>query len=125
MEEILKSFEAKKAEALSKLEQKENTLSPEKQREILKEIVEEKITEVPNVSLPVQPTVQRATIKLKDEPKERQVELLIQMVFGKGIVEAVEVAKNLDSPYLLDEFHDALIDHLYNKLVKEGKLKQI
>ena len=64
-------------------------------------------------------------MKLKDEPKERQIELLIQMTFDKGIIEAIEIAKNLDNPYLLDEFHDALIDHLYDKLVKEGKLKQV
>ncbi|HNU96715.1 MAG TPA: hypothetical protein PLF70_00675 [Candidatus Portnoybacteria bacterium] len=125
MEEILKKFEAKRAEELNKPEQKENVLSPEKQKEILKEAVDEKIAETPIVSTVRQQVVQQTTVKLKNEPKERQIELLVQMVFDKGIVEAIEVAKNLDSPYLLDEFHDTLIDHLYDKLVIEGKLKQI
>ena len=125
MEEILKKFEAKRAEELNKPEQKENVLSPEKQKEILKEAVDEKIAEIPIVSTVRQQVVQQTTVKLKNEPKERQIELLVQMVFDKGIVEAIEVAKNLDSPYLLDEFHDTLIDHLYDKLVIEGKLKQI
>ncbi|MCX6730053.1 MAG: hypothetical protein NT058_00950 [Candidatus Portnoybacteria bacterium] len=125
MEEIFKKFEAKKIEALSQLDNKEGELSPEKQKEILKEAINEKIIEAPPISSSSQQTAQQAVIKLKDEPKERQIELLIQMAFNKGVVEAVETAKNLDSPYLLDEFHDALIDHLYNKLVEEGKLKQI
>ena len=47
------------------------------------------------------------------------------MVFEKGVIEAVEVAKKLDNPYLLDEFHDALVDKLYDKLVEQGKLKQV
>ena len=69
--------------------------------------------------------VQQQTQKLKDEPKERQIELLIQMAFDKSVIEAVGVAKSLDSPYLLDEFHDTLVDKLYNKLVEQGKLKQV
>ena len=125
MEEILRKFEAKRAGELTRPEEKENVLSPEKQKEILKEAVDEKIAETPIVSTVRQQVVQQTTVKLKNEPKERQIELLVQMVFDKGIVEAIEVAKNLDSPYLLDEFHDTLIDHLYDKLVIEGKLKQI
>jgi predicted nucleic acid-binding protein len=124
MEEIFKKFEAKKNEALGQLDNKGEGLSLERQKEILKEAINEKITETPLTSSSQQ-TTQQAVIKLKDEPKERQIELLIQRAFDKGVVEAVEIAKNLDSPYLLDEFHDALIDHLYNKLVEEGKLKQI
>jgi hypothetical protein len=125
MEEILKKFETKKAEALGQLDDQEKELSQEKQKEILKEAVNEKIIETPSVSIASQQAVQQATVKLKDEPKERQIELLVQMAFDKGVVEAVEIAKNLDSPYLLDEFHDTLIDRLYGKLVEEGKLKQI
>jgi hypothetical protein len=63
--------------------------------------------------------------KLKDQPKDRQIQLLTELAFEKGVVEAVEVAKNLDNPYLLDEFHDALIDEFYKKLVEQGKLKAI
>ena len=47
------------------------------------------------------------------------------MAFDKSVIEAVGVAKSLDSPYLLDEFHDTLVDKLYNKLVEQGKLKQV
>ena len=63
-------------------------------------------------------------VELK-EPKERQIKLLTELAFEKGIPHSVEVAKRLDSPYILDEFHDALVDELYNKLIGEGKLKRI
>lgn len=125
MEEILKKFEAKQAEVLGRLEQKENALTPEKQKEILKEAVNERIAENISLAPAVQQVVQQTATSLKNEPQERQIALLTQMAFDKGVVEAIEIAKNLDNPYLLDEFHDALIDHLYNKLVQEGKLKQI
>ena len=124
-EEILKNFEAKKAEILSQPETAERELSLEKQKEILRQAVSERIT----TAQPVSPAQQQAAVQkaqqIKDQPKERQIELLKQIAFEKSVIEAVEVAKKLDNPYLLDEFHDALIDELYNKLVEQGKLKQI
>jgi len=124
MEEILKNFEAKKAEVLKQPETQETELSAEKQKEILRDVVYEKVMSATYTPVQQQ-AAQQQTQKLKDEPKERQIELLTQMAFDKGVVEAVEVAKNLDNSYLLDEFHDALVDKLYNKLVEQGKLKQV
>ena len=46
MEEIIKNFEAKKAEALKQPEVKESGLSPEKEKEILKDAVYEKVMNV-------------------------------------------------------------------------------
>lgn len=124
MEEIYKNFEAKKAEALQQPENKEGELSPEKQKEILKEAISERITTTQPV-ISQQQTATQTAQKLKDQPKDRQIQLLIEMAFEKGVIEAVEVAKNLDNPYLLDEFHDALVDEFYKKLVEQGKLKAI
>jgi len=124
MEEILKSFEAKKAEALTQPELAGEELSPEKQKEILKEAVSERISGAQPTPTVQQVAAQKAQ-EIKGQPKERQVELLKQMAFEKGLIEAIETAKNLDNPYLLDEFHDALVDELYNKLVEQGKLKQV
>lgn len=122
-EEILKNFERKKAEALKALEFKEAGLSPEKQKEILKDVVSEKIQAIQPSQVSRQ--VAQKTQELQEQPKERQIQILTEMAFEKGVVYAVEIAKNLDNPYLLDEFHDVLIDQLYNKLVEEGKLERI
>ena len=122
-EEILKNFEQKRAEALKALESKEAGLSPEKQKEILKDVVSEKIQTIQPSQVNQQ--VAQKIQELQEQPKERQIQILTEMAFEKGIVYAVEIAKNLDNPYLLDEFHDVLVDQLYNKLVEEGKLEKI
>ena len=124
-EEILKNFEAKKAEILGQPETAERELSLEKQKEILRQAVSERITTAQPVSPAQQQAATQKAQQIKDQPKERQIELLKQMAFEKSVIEAVEVAKKLDNPYLLDEFHDALVDELYNKLVEQGKLKAI
>ena len=121
-EEILKNFEAKRAEVLKS---KEGILSPEQEKEILKEAVLERIKTSQPLPPIQQQAIQQKAQDIKAEPKERQIELLIQLAFGKSVIEAVEVAKKLDNPYLLDEFHDALVDELYNKLIEQGKLAQI
>ena len=62
------------------------------------------------------------SIMSMDKPK--QIKALVYISFKKGIKNAVAVAKQLDDPYLLDEFHDTLVDELYDYLVKKKKLKQ-
>ena len=125
VEEIYKNFEAKMADLISKAENKEGAISPEAGKEILKEAVRERIQNAQPIPLAQQQVVVQTAQQIKAQPKERQIGLLTQMAFDKGVVEAVEVAKKIDNPYLLDEFHDVLVDELYNKLVEQGKLKAI
>ena len=63
--------------------------------------------------------------ELKGQKKERQIQLLTGLAFDKGVIHATEVAQKLDDPYILDEFHDTLVDELYNYLVEQGKLKEV
>jgi len=93
-------------------------------RELIKEIIKEK-TEIPAPVKITPPVVVKKVKTIKAEAKERQVKLLTDLAFDKGIIHATEVAKKLDDPYILDEFHDTLVDELYNYLVEQGKLKQI
>lgn len=100
-------------------------------KELIKEILKEK-TEKPTplkVTLAKPLSVQKVVIKkakqIKGQQKERQIKLLTDLAFEKGVIHATEVAKKLDDPYILDEFHDTLVDELYNYLVEQGKLKQI
>ncbi|HDY72938.1 MAG TPA: hypothetical protein ENH90_02160 [bacterium] len=125
VEELYKKFEQKRAEVLKQPEFKEKELTPEQHKEILKEGVSKRI----KTAQPVPPAQEQVVVssvqQIKIEPKERQIQLLTDLAFEKGIPHAVEVAKRLENAYLLDEFHDALVDKLYNKLIEEGKLKQI
>lgn len=52
-----------------------------------------------------------------------EVEALVQIAFEKGIAAAIEVTRAKNDPHLLDDFHDALIDRFYQKLVEAGKIK--
>ncbi len=60
------------------------------------------------------------TFLTQDQPE--QVKGLVVIAFKKGIRHAVELASSAKSPYLLDAFHDALIDELYTHLVDKKKL---
>lgn len=123
MEEIYKEFKRKKAEILKQPEVKE--LSPEKEKEILKEALSQHIERIQPITRAQQQTITQAAQQIKDQPKERQIQLLINLAFEKSVIEAIEVARGLDNPYLVDELHDTLIDELYNKLVEEGKLEKL
>lgn len=100
-------------------------------KELIKEVLKEKIEKpAPAKVTPFKPSsVQKVVIKkakqIKSQQKERQIKLLTDLAFEKGVVHATEVAKKLDDPYILDEFHDTLVDELYSYLVEQGKLKQI
>jgi hypothetical protein len=125
VEELYKQFEKKRAEALKQPEFKEGELVPEKEKEILKQALSERIDKVQPTSSAQQQVAVQKVQQIRAESKERQIQLLTDLAFEKGIPHAIEVAKRLENPFLLDEFHDALVDELYNKLIEEGKLKQI
>lgn len=57
-----------------------------------------------------------------DKPK--QVKVLVYLAFKKGVHHAFHIAKRLKDPYLLDEFHDTMVDELYDLLVKKKKIKK-
>jgi len=125
VEKILKTFEQKRAEALKQPGFQEKETIFEKQKEILKQAVSEEIAKTKISDDNNQQATDSDVQKMQKETKERQIQLLTGLAFEKGLSRAIEVAKRLDSPYLLDEFHDSLVDELYNKLVQEGKLKQL
>lgn len=69
--------------------------------------------------------IKKDTEKFKGAQKNQQLKGLVDLAFLKGVFYATEVVKNLDNPYLLDEFHDALVDELHKELVDKGKLEEI
>lgn len=53
--------------------------------------------------------LQKAAAKLKDEPHSEQIEELLKISGKEGMLYAVNVAKRLGNPHLLDDFHDRLV----------------
>lgn len=98
----------------------------ERKKEELKEITEKPKKRPVKITPPVQITDEELASDLRHVmalPKPRQVKVLIYLSFKKGLQHAVNIAKQLKDPYILDEFHDTLVDELYNLLVKRHKLK--
>jgi len=79
----------------------------------------------PPASAPQPAQVKADAARLSGVEKDQQLTALVELAFAKGVAHATEVVRNLDNPYLLDEFHDVLIDEFRQKLVDEKKLEEI
>lgn len=55
---------------------------------------------------------------------DERVENLIKIVFKQGLEKAIEEVKSLNNPYILDEFHDRLIERLRELGKKEKKMEK-
>ncbi len=60
-----------------------------------------------------------------DLENDRQLKILVDLAFQKGIDAAVEAAKASEDPYLIDKFHDTLVDELRQQLIEKKKLKEV
>jgi len=129
-QEILE-LEKKIAEKKAGLEEgkeemgKKERESVKKEKEKIEGALEEEAvsTSVPSASPSAQ--VQEQVKQLKNLDRRNQVKVLCDLAFQKGLDFALEAAKSLDNAYVLDEFHDVLVDKLYKKLVEGRKLKQL
>ena len=59
---------------------------------------------------------QKQADDIKKESEQGKIQRLLEMAETQGLAYAVEVAKKMDSPLLLDKFHDVLAE---NKLFKK------
>jgi len=71
----------------------------------------------PVVAQPMPPTAVPTDI-------DNQVKSLCDLAFQKGVEVAIKAAQELNNPYVLDEFHDVLVDELYEKLLGEKKIEK-
>lgn len=112
-------LEAKKRE-LAGAETKE-------EREIIKDVIKE----APQAPIP--PPASKASLS-DDDAKKKAAELeekkhheiideLVNIAFAKNLASALKVAESFKNPHIIDEFHDTLADHYYQKLQDARKLK--
>jgi len=113
LEKEISQFEKEKAEKIS-LTQKKKKVSPSL-TEGGQEAKEDKKRKIGSVNDEVK--------RLKILSPEEQVKELCELVFEKGLVFSVEVAKKLNNDYVLDKFHDTLVDELKPKLIEQGELE--
>ena len=123
--ELEKKITEKKKVIVEKEAPKEVKEKLEEIRQIELEKIEGLEKEQPSGKVPpISPPISDDLKKIKKLDKDNQIKTLIKLTFEKNLAYAVKVARNFDNPYILDEFHDTLIDEYYKELVKKRKLKE-
>ncbi|PJE58157.1 MAG: hypothetical protein COU81_02195 [Candidatus Portnoybacteria bacterium CG10_big_fil_rev_8_21_14_0_10_36_7] len=62
---------------------------------------------------------------LRSLNEDQQIKSLVTIAFEKNLAHAVAVARTLDNAYLIDRFHDVIIDQLRQQLFEAHKADQI
>ena len=102
-----------------KEESKEAGVSPVQEK--AKPIVSYPTSTTPLPSPPPAPVSE----DIKDMSEDRQLKILVDLAFEKGINKAIETANATQNPYLIDKFHDTLTDELRDQLIEKKKLKEV
>ena len=134
LEQEIRTLEEKLQEKKHALKEKAES-PPEKEifKEVLREHIEKAIAgdSAPTKGAPPTASVQPAPdyvatqqTSAHDADHEEQVLALVEIALAKGVVDAVKVARQLKNPHLLDDFHDALVDEYYDKLVGAREIKE-
>jgi hypothetical protein len=124
LESIEKPIEEKKEAAVEKgTEEKSDKEKPV--AEVSQPVEGGNVEKVKPTVAPPSAQARKKAKQLQDLDRPNQIKALSDLAFEKGLNFAVEVAKALDSAYVLDELHDALVDELYQKLLEQGKLNKL
>lgn len=98
--------------------------TPEERETMVKKEIKtyfEKFQKLPDFASPM--ILRDEAEEITKFPPTEQVGALVSLVFEKGIREAISVARSLDNPAILDEFHDILVDRYYQILIEKRILK--
>jgi len=116
-------------ERIEKLEvqlKKERVPIPEEEEKMVKQEIKSylrKIQQTPSFAPPL--ATRDEAKEIEKFPPSQQVGALVSLVFEKGLPEAISVARALENPAILDEFHDTLVDRYYKILIEKGILKPL
>ncbi len=98
--------------------------APEEKEQAVKQEIKGYLQELQRIPTTAAPLATRDEAdEIKKFPASQQVGALVSLVFEKSLGEAVQVAKNLDNPAILDEFHDILADRYYKILIEKKIIK--
>lgn len=97
---------------------------PEEKENIVKREIKEYLREFQQAPSSAAPLAMRdEASEIKKFPANQQVGVLISLVFEKGLENAISVARQLNNPAILDEFHDILADRYYKILIDKKIIK--
>jgi hypothetical protein len=135
MEEGQKAIEQEIANLEQQLEKKKTALResgreslPEK--ELVREVVGEEIQQkAPSPSIgqkkPSDDSVSQCQPSYLSPELKDSVQALVDIVFSRGLKDAIATALKTKNPALLDAFHDAITDELYDEMVSRNKIEPV
>ncbi|MBI2626433.1 MAG: hypothetical protein HYW69_02485 [Candidatus Nealsonbacteria bacterium] len=113
-----------RVEQLESQLKKEQPVSPETEEKAVKQEIKSYLRELQQMPAAAAPLATRdESDEINKFPASQQVGALVSLVFEKGLEEAIAVAKQLDNPAILDEFHDILADRYYKELIEKKIIK--
>lgn len=125
------NIEAEIAELTKQIEEKRRSLESKKgivqEKDVVRQVLGEKIgSSVPSFT-PQSTSVARnddskSYLDSTDENTVNIVNALLERVFSEGMDSAMKQTE-LNDPYIIDAFHDALTDKMYERLKAEGVVK--
>ena len=132
-EDEIRELERKLEEKRRTLAERGEGMTQEKEafREVLKEHIEEErsrggTAEIPHPTItpPITGAPQTQQQAKQNDKLQEEIHALVEFALTKSIGEAVKFAQK-ESPYLLDELHDHLVDDYYDKLIQLRKIKPL
>lgn len=125
--EILRVREKLKARTLER-----ETAAIQEKKEAKIETVKESDREMPEKNfeelsttrkaVPTKAQIKKITRQMKDADIAQMLITLVNLAKYEGVYYAVKIAKQYGNPYLLDRLHDAIVNDLYDELIKTKKL---
>ncbi len=126
LEQELSKLEQEYTRKRAEVENRRETGEIEKlpsEKETLREVVKEQME--PGMA-PAPQTAPGTDLPSYQRPElQQQVQEFIDITFNKSMKDALTKVKATHNPALIDAFHDALVDNLYDQLVERGKIKEL
>lgn len=98
--------------------------APEKKEQMVKQEIKDYLKELQRMPATAAPLSTRDEAdEINKFPADQQVGALVSLVFEKSLSKAIQVAKKLGNPAILDEFHDILADRYYKILIEKKIIK--
>lgn len=74
-------------------------------------------------AMPTKLQVKKITRQIKNADIAHQLTILTNLALTKSVYYAIKIAKKIGNAYLMDRFHDAIVNELFEDLVKTKKLR--
>lgn len=121
---VREKLKARTAEQETKAKKEYKEIGKETAKEIGKEVPEigfENLS-MSRKATPTKVQIKKITRQMKDADIAHQLVVLIDLARFKGVFYAIKIARKLGNAYLLDRLHDAIVNELYEDLIKNKKL---